>query len=228
MQPQRDSSSDDAAVPPQQRQNLIMRHERRAHKFFPSVWQKGQGQGQGELKLRGMHWGGGGWGGGGCLGLGIVSMSRCPEMQVASCASCMCEVLPLLACQRDREREAKREREVEREQPRLATRTMKWWRCCYHCCHTVAGKHANYVASLAAAAAAAAAPIVPVEWRPCLLCVCVQHEAAWQEESFDKFEYMKQEELRFVLEPSALCVECANFLGGRKHIKSWGREKKKK
>lgn len=32
-------------------------------------------------------------------------MSRCPEMQVASCASCMCEVLPLLACKRERERE---------------------------------------------------------------------------------------------------------------------------
>lgn len=49
-----------------------------------------------------------------CLGLGIVSMSRCPEMQVASCASCMCEVLPLLYCKREGESECESDRERER------------------------------------------------------------------------------------------------------------------
>lgn len=112
------------------------------------------------------------------VSLGIVSMSRCcnaqPEMQL-QVASCMCEVLPLLAT-----REASLSRSLR---PPVSL--------CFSNTDTdtddevdddvVAGKHANYAASLAAAAAAAA-PIVPVEWRPCLCAARQQHRQLQQQQ----------------------------------------------
>lgn len=160
-----------------------------------------------------MHSEGGG-GGGGREGRALSRSGHCFNVTLSGNASCkLCKLHVWSAAtfglqEGGRERDSSRDTDDEVDDdvaPIVAV---------------VAGKHANYVASLAAAA-----PIVPVEWRPCL-CVQQQHGEADKNRLINLSTWNRK---NFALYSNRVrCVECANFLVGRRGTKQYKAAERKK